>query len=49
MGQTREQIAEKLNISVGKLDKRMAKYRRKLEHGGWPMISKGRDGEQNRG
>ncbi|MGH3777031.1 MAG: helix-turn-helix domain-containing protein [Pseudonocardiaceae bacterium] len=48
MGLTRKQIAEELDISVSSLDRRTAEYRRKLEHGGW-SISKGRDGEQNRG
>jgi hypothetical protein len=48
MGRTRKQMAEELGISVSSLDRRIAEYRRKLEHGGW-SISKGRDGEQNRG
>ncbi len=47
-GLTRKQIAEELGISVSSLDRRITEYRRKLEQGGW-SISKGRDGEQNRG
>lgn len=47
-GLARKQIAAELDISVSSLDRRVAEYRRKLAHAGWP-VRRRRDGEHNRG